>query len=132
MYCWPSPIKTTFYRLFSREKMCALGQHCTTLARRYSYAMLEASRTTLHRVFSDTILSQGYKGNTEQDFSYAILSGASRRTIHKVFCAMLSQEILLGQHCTDKNHVQCCPRGFKQDCTGKILSNVVLKPMGQH
>ena len=32
--------------------------------------------------------------------------------------------ILLGQHCIDKNSVQCCPRDSRQHCTGK-KSNVV-------
>ena len=27
--------------------------------------------------------------------------------------------ILLGQHCTGKNFVECCPRGSRQHCTEK-------------
>ena len=41
---------------------------------------------------------------------YAMLSRASRTTLHKGFSSTLSHEmILLGQYCKDKNPVQCCP-----------------------
>ena len=39
------------------------------------------------------------------------------------------QEILLGQYWTDKNPVQCCTRGSKQNCTSKNLSNVVREAL---
>ena len=34
--------------------------------------------------------------------------------------------ILLGQYCTDKNPLKCCPWGSRQQCTGKILFKAVL------
>ena len=40
--------------------------------------------------------------------------------------------ILFGQHCTGKNFVQCCPRGFRQHCAVKILFNVASILFGQH
>ena len=40
--------------------------------------------------------------------------------------------ILLGQHCTGKKVVQCCPRGFRQHAQEKNLFNVVLILLGQH
>ena len=38
----------------------------------------------------------------------------------------------MGQYCTDKNPMQCCPCDFRQQCTGKILFKVVLILLGQH
>ena len=40
--------------------------------------------------------------------------------------------ILLGQHCTGKNPVQCCPRDSRQHCTGKnpvqyCLNNITFQ-----
>ena len=72
-------------------------------------------------------------------FSYAMLSGASRTTLHKVFhvqccprryswdnisqvqtlCSVVL--ISLGKHCTDKNSMQHCLWDSIQQCTGKIL-----------
>ena len=40
--------------------------------------------------------------------------------------------ICSGQHCTDQNTIQCCPKGSRQHCTRKILRNVVLIFLGQH
>ena len=40
--------------------------------------------------------------------------------------------ICSGQHCTDQNTMQCCPKGSRQHCTRKILRNVVLIFLGQH
>ena len=40
--------------------------------------------------------------------------------------------IHLGEHCTGKNLVQCCPRGSRQHCTWKNLFNVVVIFLGQH
>ena len=34
--------------------------------------------------------------------------------------------ILSGQHCTDQNTMQCCPKGSRQHCTRKTLCNIVL------
>ena len=65
-------------------------------------------------------------------FSHAMLSGASRTILHNFSCTMLSQEILMGQYCTDKNPMQSCPCDFRQQYTGKILFKVVLKLLGQH
>ena len=42
-------------------------------------------------------------------FSHVLLSVASRTILHIFSCTMLSQEILIGQYCTDKNPMQCCP-----------------------
>ena len=44
--------------------------------------------------------------------------------------------ILWGQHGAGQNPVQCCPRGSRQHCTGKILCKILCKVffifMGQH
>ena len=34
--------------------------------------------------------------------------------------------ILLGQHCTGQNPMQCCAKGSRQNCTRKIQCNIVL------
>ena len=34
--------------------------------------------------------------------------------------------ILLGQHCTGQNPMQCCAKGSRQNCTLKIQCNIVL------
>ena len=60
-----------------------------------------------------------------------MLSGFSKTTLYKVFsCAMLSQEILFGQYYTEKNPMQCCPRGSKQHCTGNNSVQCCLSTAG--
>ena len=41
-------------------------------------------------------------------------------------CKVVPEIIILGQYCTDKNPLQCCPWGSRQQCTGKILFKAVL------
>ena len=38
--------------------------------------------------------------------------------------------ILLGQHCTGKNPMQCCPRDSRQKCTGKNPVQCCLNTLG--
>ena len=40
--------------------------------------------------------------------------------------------ILFQKHSTGRNLVQCCQRGYRQQCTGKTLFSVVLIPLGEH
>ena len=55
-------------------------------------------------------------------FSFALLSGASWTTLHKVFTsAMLSQELI--QHCAVILHVQCCLEPLEEHCTGFLPVN---------
>ena len=61
-----------------------------------------------------------------------MLSLRLKTTMHRNKILFNVVLILLGQHCTGKNLVQCCPRSFRQHCTGKILFNVVLILLGQH
>ena len=39
--------------------------------------------------------------------------------------------VFLGQHCTGKKPMQCCPRGSRQHCIVNILCNVDLILLGQ-
>ena len=78
-------------------------------------------------------------------FSHAMLSGASRTILHNFSCTMLSQEILMGQYCTDKSTMQCYPSDNnvqEKSCSMlsqyswdnitqvKILSNIVREAPG--
>ena len=38
--------------------------------------------------------------------------------------------MLLGQHCTGQNPMQCCPRGSGQQCTGKNPVQCYLNTLG--
>ena len=53
---------------------------------------------------------------------YAILSKILQTTLYKIrSCAMFNVLlILLEQHCTGKNPMQYCPRGFRQHCIKKF------------
>ena len=82
----------------------------TTLARRYSYAMLGASRTILHRAFylcNDC--PKSIKTTVNRIFPDAMLSGVSKTTLHKVF------------------RVQRCPKRYSWDNIAqiKILCSIV-------
>ena len=50
---------------------------------------------------------------------YAILSERLQTTLHKKILRNFAL-ILLGQHCTGKNPMQCCPRGSRQLCIKKF------------
>ena len=80
----------------------------TILHRIFSYALLHGtSRILLHKVLTCAKLSQEYWDNISEDFSYAMLSGASRTTW---------QGFLL---------VQCCPKGIKAKLHRTFLCNVI-------
>ena len=50
-----------------------------------------------------------------------MLSKRLQTTLHMKKILFNNVVMLLGQHCTDKNPVQCCPRDSRQNCTGKNL-----------
>ena len=77
----------------------------------FSCAMLfGASRTTLPKVLICVILSQEYFLG-EQKKTFVVLSFRLLTTLYKKKILLNVLLILLGQHCIDKNPVQCCPRG---------------------
>ena len=55
---------------------------------------------------------------------YAILSERLQTTLHKKILCNFAL-ILLGQHCTGKNPMQCCPRGSRQLCIKKIFRSML-------
>ena len=90
------------------------------------------------------------KATFNKIFSFAMFSGASNATLHKVFIVQccprrytwgsIAQIITpvrccprsSKQHCTSKNPMQCCSWGSKQLCIKKFLCNVVLILLGQY
>ena len=55
---------------------------------------------------------------------YAILFEKPQTTLHKkILCNFVL--ILLGQHCTGQNPMQCCPRGSKQLCISKMFHSML-------
>ena len=54
---------------------------------------------------------------------YAILSERLQITLHKNILCNITL-ILLGQHCSGKNPMPCCPRGSRQHCIRKSLLNL--------
>ena len=60
---------------------------------------------------------------------YAMLPERLQITLHKkkILCNVVL--ILLGQHCTRKNPMQCCPRGSRQLCIRKNLVQCCLNTL---
>ena len=118
-----------FIGYFSAKRwFCALGQLCTnnflvqcclrgiqtTLARRYSYAMLGAFRKTLHRTLTNKSCPKSIKTSLNRTFCMQWCLELQKQHCVRSFCVIMSLERLSGQYCTDKSPVQCCPRGSKQ------------------
>ena len=110
-------LQTTLHSQQNLMQCCVilLGQHCT--------------RKTLCNV------AQGTPDNIAQ---VKVLCNVAREAPdnapdniaqEKIQCNVVL--ILLRQHCTGQNPMQCCLRGSRQCCTGKILCNVVLILPGQ-
>ena len=64
------------------------------------------------------ISSQEYQGKIAQDFLYAMLSGASRTALHRVFYLCNVVPRVLRQHCTRFFLIQCCLEPLRQRCIG--------------
>ena len=60
-----------------------------------------------------------------------MLSKRLQTTLHKKILCNFAL-ILLGQHCTDRCPMQCCPRGSRQYCIKKNPCNFALILLGQH
>ena len=107
-------------------------------------------QTTLQRKKTCSMLSQNSCDNIAQLKSWGNVQETPDNIAQEkiLFNVVL---ILLGQHCTGKIYVQCCPRGSRQYSAGKklvrwcnvqeapdniaqekILFNVVLILLGQH
>ena len=57
-----------------------------------------------------------------------VLEAPDKNALEKILFNIVV--ILLGQHCTSQNPMQCCPRGFRQNCTGKNRGNMVWTKSG--
>ena len=55
---------------------------------------------------------------------YAILFEKPQTTLHKKILSNFVL-ILLGQHCTGQNPMQCCPRGSRQLCISKMFHSML-------
>ena len=87
----------------------------TTLHKIFSYAMLSgASRTTLQEVFPVQCCPRRYSwDNITQTKPCAALPKMFQITFHRKKFLFNIAVILLGQHCTGQNPMQCCPRGSR-------------------
>ena len=45
---------------------------------------------------------------------------------------MANSNLVFGQHCTGQNPMQCCPRGSRQHCIGKIMCINVSTLLGPY
>ena len=93
-----------------------MGQHCT--GQNPMQYCLRGSRQ--HCV----------KKNPVQFFFNAVQEVPDNIAEEKILCNVVL--ILLVQHYTGQNFMQCCPRCSRQHCIKKILCNVVVILLGQH
>ena len=99
--------------------------------------LTQADPENIADYFSGQIFLQGVDQNVQVTFQCKVDSGRSRQ-----YCIWLfsSKEkimfnvvlIFLGQDCTGKSLVQCCPRASRQHCTAINLFNVLLRGSRQH
>ena len=86
---------------------CPRGSRQLCIRRNPVQCCLNTLRITLHR-----------------SKPYAILSERLQPTLHKKILCNFSL-ILLWQHCTGQNPMQCCPRGSRQLCIGKTFHSML-------
>ena len=80
------------------------GDNMTTLHKKNLFqCYLNFLRTTFHKV-------------TEKTLCF-VVQEAPDNIAREKSCSILIVLIILGQHCTGKNLVQCCPRGSRQHYT---------------
>ena len=126
--------------------MCALSQHCgsnflvecclrclwTTLTRQYSYAWLihycvgQFLHTSCQLVVKLSMLPKRLQKTAQEKILFKVVlipNTAQVKTLSNIVHEKIQFNVvtilLLGQHCTGKNPVQCCLRDSGQHCTEK-------------
>ena len=125
MQCCPSMVDTTLYKLFSSWKMSV--SHGSTLHRWSPCAMLvqiDPSNTVDY--FLCQVVCGVWANIAQAKTLFSVVQFAPDNIVLEkiLFNVVL---ILLGQHCTSKNFVQCCSRDSRQHCTGKNPVQYCLK-----
>ena len=113
--CCPKSIKTTSNRIFPVQ--CCLeppGQHCTSLLP--VPCCPKRIKTTLNKIFPVQCCPRRIQTILNGSFSFAMLSGASRTILPRIFVPYLCNVVprVLRQHCTRFFPVQCWPMVNRQ------------------
>ena len=140
--------QTTSWNNQFPAKVCmwALSQHCasnflvecclrcfwTTLTRQYSYAWLTQYcvghflHTSCQLVVKLSMLSKRLQKTAQEEilFKVVLIPNTAQvktlsNTVHEKIQFNVVTILLLGQHCTGKNPVQCCLWDSRQHCTEK-------------
>ena len=118
------------YGILILSQGCCLKTLWTTMHRSKLYVMLsERLQTTFHKKSSCAMFSEYSWVNIEQvkTLSNVVREAPNDITYEKILFNVVL--ILLGQHCTGQNPMQCCPRGSRQHCIRKNLAQFCLNTL---